>query len=152
MSRAGKSTVAIKRLVHEYRNLTNDAPDGIIAGPKDETDYFLWIATFEGPEGTPFEGGIYEAELKFPDDYPLVPPKMRFLDTMFHPNGKFAVRNRGNHSRSSVLIKPAAKQFTPTAKSASPSSTPPATTPTTTSSPRSAGRPSRASRRSSSAL
>ena len=90
MSRHGKSTVAIKRLVHEYRNLTNDAPDGIIAGPKDETDYFLWIATFEGPEGTPFEGGIYEAELKFPDDYPLVPPKMRFLDTMFHPNGKFA--------------------------------------------------------------
>jgi len=70
----------------EYRNLTNDAPDGIIAGPKDEQNYFLWVATFSGPEGTPFEGGIYEAELKFPEDYPLVPPKMRFLDGIWHPN------------------------------------------------------------------
>jgi ubiquitin-conjugating enzyme E2 G2 len=88
MSRTNKTT-AHKRLMVEYRNLTNDAPDGIIAGPKDEQNYFLWIATFSGPEGTPFEGGIYEAELKFPDDYPLVPPKMRFLDGIWHPNGKY---------------------------------------------------------------
>lgn len=30
-----------------------------------------------GPSETPFEGGVFEAELKFPRDYPLSPPKVR---------------------------------------------------------------------------
>lgn len=41
-----------------------------------------------GPEGTPFEDGVFVAELKFPHDYPLSPPKMKFVSEMFHPNGK----------------------------------------------------------------
>ena len=40
-----------------------------------------------GPEGTPFEGGVFVTELIFPTDYPLSPPKMKFLSEMFHPNG-----------------------------------------------------------------
>jgi ubiquitin-conjugating enzyme E2 G2 len=47
----------------------------------------LWEAFIEGPEGTPFEGGIFAAELKFPKDYPLAPPSMRFLGEVWHPNG-----------------------------------------------------------------
>jgi ubiquitin-conjugating enzyme E2 G2 len=87
MSRSSRVT-AFKRLVVEYKTLTNDAPEGIVAGPKDEDDYFTWVAMFSGPEGTPFEGGVFEAELKFPEDYPLRPPEMRFLDKMWHPNSK----------------------------------------------------------------
>lgn len=41
-----------------------------------------------GPEGTPFEDGVFVAELNFPHDYPLSPPKMKFVSEMFHPNGK----------------------------------------------------------------
>ncbi|KAF2673278.1 ubiquitin-conjugating enzyme [Microthyrium microscopicum] len=78
--------VAFKRLRHEYEGITADPPDGIVAGPADEDDYFNWIALFNGPEGTPFEGGVFEAELKFPDDYPLKPPTMRFVHKMWHPN------------------------------------------------------------------
>ena len=40
-----------------------------------------------GPEGTPFEGGVFVTELIFPTDYPLSPPKMKFTSEMFHPNG-----------------------------------------------------------------
>lgn len=89
MSRSSRH-VAFKRLTKEYQDLTKDAPEGIIAGPRSEDDYFNWIAMFSGPEGTPFEGGVFEAELKFPEDYPLKPPEMRFLDRMWHPNGIFA--------------------------------------------------------------
>jgi len=44
---------------------------------------------YRGPEGTPFEGGVFTTRLVFPPDYPLSPPKMRFVGDMFHPNGKF---------------------------------------------------------------
>jgi ubiquitin-conjugating enzyme E2 G2 len=96
MSRSSRH-VAFKRLVQEYKALTNDAPDGIVAGPRSEEDYFTWIAMFSGPEGTPFEGGVFEAELKFPEDYPLKPPEMRFLDRMWHPNGKFRDKGLSGH-------------------------------------------------------
>jgi ubiquitin-conjugating enzyme E2 G2 len=82
------ATVASKRLLQEYKNLTNDPPDGITAGPVSEDDLFLWEALIQGPEGTPFEGGIFPAELKFPKDYPLAPPTMRFTCEMWHPNGE----------------------------------------------------------------
>jgi ubiquitin-conjugating enzyme E2 G2 len=88
MSRPSRVT-AFKRLNAEYRTLLTDAPEGIVAGPRDEEDYFTWVAMFSGPEGTPFEGGVFEAELKFPEDYPLRPPQMRFLDKMWHPNGTY---------------------------------------------------------------
>jgi ubiquitin-conjugating enzyme E2 G2 len=44
-----------------------------------------WVI-FSGPEETPFEGGIFPATLKFPKDYPLSPPTMKFTCDFFHPN------------------------------------------------------------------
>lgn len=67
--------------------LTNNPPDGITAGPVSEEDLLNWQALIQGPEGTPFEGGVFPAELKFPSDYPLSPPTMKFLGEMWHPNG-----------------------------------------------------------------
>lgn len=49
-------------------------------------DLFKWRVCFPGPEGTPFHEGAYEATLQFPDDYPHMPPKMKFTNEMFHPN------------------------------------------------------------------
>jgi ubiquitin-conjugating enzyme E2 G2 len=81
------STTAQRRLLQEYRALTNNPPEGITAGPVSEDDLLYWEALIQGPEGTPFEGGIFPAELKFPKDYPLAPPSMRFLGEVWHPNG-----------------------------------------------------------------
>ncbi|PVH99285.1 ubiquitin-conjugating enzyme [Periconia macrospinosa] len=77
---------ASKRLFKEYKSLSSDPPEGITAGPVSEDDMFLWEALIQGPEGTPFEGGVFPAELKFPKDYPLAPPKMKFLVDVWHPN------------------------------------------------------------------
>lgn len=81
------STTAQRRLLQEYRDLTNNPPEGITAGPVSEDDLLYWEALIQGPEGTPFEGGVFPAELKFPKDYPLAPPSMRFLGEVWHPNG-----------------------------------------------------------------
>ena len=89
------SSSASKRLFKEYRGLSSDPPEGITAGPVTEDDMFVWEALIQGPEGTPFEGGIFPAELKFPKDYPLAPPTMRFTCEMWHPNGKAHFLDRG---------------------------------------------------------
>ncbi len=81
------AATAHKRLLTEYKNLTNDSPEGIIAGPKSEDDMFSWECLIQGPEGTPFEGGVFPATLTFPKDYPLAPPTMKFECDMWHPNG-----------------------------------------------------------------
>ena len=80
-------STAHRRLLQEYRALTNNPPEGITAGPVSEDDLLQWECLIQGPEGTPFEGGVFPAELKFPKDYPLAPPSMKFLCDIWHPNG-----------------------------------------------------------------
>ncbi|XP_028402883.1 ubiquitin-conjugating enzyme E2 G2 [Dendronephthya gigantea] len=77
---------ALKRLMAEYKQLTLNPPEGIIAGPVNEENFFEWEALIMGPEGTPFEDGVFTAKIVFPTDYPLSPPKMKFVSDMFHPN------------------------------------------------------------------
>lgn len=86
---SSSASVAQKRLFHEYKNLATNPPEGITAGPVNEDDMFHWEAVIQGPEGTPYEDGVFVAELKFPKDYPLSPPTMRFLGGVWHPNGPF---------------------------------------------------------------
>ena len=35
---------------------------------------------------TSYSGGIFKLELFLPDDYPMTPPKIRFLTKIYHPN------------------------------------------------------------------
>ena len=39
-----------------------------------------------GPEGSPFEGGVFKLELFLPEEYPMSAPKVRFLTKIYHPN------------------------------------------------------------------
>ena len=39
-----------------------------------------------GPEGSPFEGGVFKLELFLPEDYPMSAPKVRFITKIYHPN------------------------------------------------------------------
>lgn len=74
--------------------LTKNPPDGITAGPVSEDDLLHWEAMIQGPEGTPFEGGVFPAELKFPADYPLAPPTMKFLGEIWHPNSTYETEGK----------------------------------------------------------
>lgn len=37
------------------------------------------------------DGGLFKARLSFPQDYPYMPPTMRFTSDMWHPNSKLTV-------------------------------------------------------------
>lgn len=42
--------------------------------------------TIEGPEQSAYENGVFRLELFLPDEYPMEPPKVRFLTKIYHPN------------------------------------------------------------------
>ncbi|KAK9480272.1 ubiquitin-conjugating enzyme/RWD-like protein [Lipomyces japonicus] len=88
MSRSfnSRNMIAVRRLMTEYKQLINESPDGISAGPVSEDNFFEWECLIQGPEDTSFEGGVFPATLSFPQDYPLSPPTMKFTCELFHPN------------------------------------------------------------------
>ncbi|CBK20474.2 uncharacterized protein [Blastocystis hominis] len=47
---------------------------------------YEWTIVMEGPVDTPYEEGLFKAELIFPIDFPNRPPTMRFISPMWHPN------------------------------------------------------------------
>ncbi|KAF4215174.1 hypothetical protein CNMCM8980_008713 [Aspergillus fumigatiaffinis] len=93
-----------KRIVKETERLMAEPVPGINAVPhEDNLRYF--DVSIHGPAQSPYEGltplenivgkervsnsitgGIFRLELFLPEDYPMTPPKIRFLTKIYHPN------------------------------------------------------------------
>jgi Ubiquitin-conjugating enzyme len=71
--------------VQETQRLVAEPVAGISATPyQDNLRYFA--VAIEGPEDSPYEKGVFQLELFLPADYPMAPPKVRFLTKIYHPN------------------------------------------------------------------
>lgn len=51
---------------------------------KDNLRHFSVVLS--GPSETPYENGVFKLELFLPAEYPMAPPKVRFLTKIYHPN------------------------------------------------------------------
>ena len=80
------SPAALKRIQKEVEKMEKDAPENCSAGPIDSKDLTHWTGTLIGPTESPFEGGVYKINIRFPPDYPYSPPRIMFLTKIFHPN------------------------------------------------------------------
>ncbi|OIR58240.1 MAG: ubiquitin-conjugating enzyme E2 [Amphiamblys sp. WSBS2006] len=78
--------LVIRRLQGEMREIENNPLPLISIEQPDKDNLFKWVATMQGPKGTPFEGGSFKIDIIIPDDYPFSPPAVKFVSKMFHPN------------------------------------------------------------------
>jgi len=65
--------------------LQNEPVPGISAVPS-ESNARLFSVVIIGPEESPYATGRFKLELFLPEDYPMAPPKVRFLTRIYHPN------------------------------------------------------------------
>jgi hypothetical protein len=65
--------------------MTNHPIEGVACIPKDN-NLGVWQVFVEGPKGSPFDGGVFELEMGFPNDYPDNPPTLYFKSEFWHPN------------------------------------------------------------------
>jgi ubiquitin-conjugating enzyme E2 D/E len=77
---------AAKRIARELADLKKDPPGDCSAGPLEESDMFTWEAVLFGPPDTPYAGGVFNANIQFPLDYPFKPPRVMFTTKIYHPN------------------------------------------------------------------
>jgi len=80
----------INRIQRDIKNLSKDPVDGIFVEP-DETRVNVCHAIIVGPSDTPYELGFFYFLMKFPNDYPHVPPQVTLQTTgggvvRFNPN------------------------------------------------------------------
>jgi ubiquitin-conjugating enzyme (huntingtin interacting protein 2) len=64
----------------------DDKTSGVKALPVNVGNLRHLKGTILGPQGTCYEGGVFEIDIQIPKQYPFEPPKMKFQTRIWHPN------------------------------------------------------------------
>ncbi|XP_049309040.1 uncharacterized protein LOC105233757 [Bactrocera dorsalis] len=83
--RARQNAIRMNFLRNDAHQLNSHATEGIDAIPLDKQNTY-WQASILGPAGSPYEGGKFFLYIFFPERYPMIPPTVRFLTKILHPN------------------------------------------------------------------
>jgi ubiquitin-conjugating enzyme E2 A len=79
------ASIAIHRLKKDFIHLQEMNLEGVSVCPN-ENNILVWDAVIFRQIETPFEDGVFNLQLEFPEEYPFKPPKIRFTSRIFHPN------------------------------------------------------------------
>ncbi|CAI8017666.1 Ubiquitin-conjugating enzyme E2 N [Geodia barretti] len=74
-----------RRIIKETQRLMAEPVQGIRAVPDEQNSRYFHVVV-AGPKDSPYEDGTYKLELFLPDEYPMAPPKVRFMTKIYHPN------------------------------------------------------------------
>jgi ubiquitin-protein ligase len=85
MAKANQKSTLLSRIQKELYEINLEPPCNCKAAPKGD-NLLEWVATIEGPPGSPYEGFLYFLDITFPLEYPFRPPKVRFRTRIYHCN------------------------------------------------------------------
>ena len=91
MGTNGRTTpmTAASRLRQDFLRLKKDPVPYIVAEPL-PSNLLEWHYVVTGPEGSPYDGGLYHGKLVFPAEFPFKPPSIYIIT----PNGRFKTDTR----------------------------------------------------------
>lgn len=73
------------RIQKELKEIERDTASGVTVQMKDNNLQKL-VGYVPGPKDTPYEGGLFVVDIDMDNQYPFVPPKMKFVTKVWHPN------------------------------------------------------------------
>jgi ubiquitin-conjugating enzyme E2 A len=77
---------AIRRLVRELKKLQQSPREDFVVSVS-ESNIQVWTATLFCADGSDWARGIFQLEMTFTNEYPIVPPNVKFVGKIpFHPN------------------------------------------------------------------
>lgn len=89
------NTTSARLLSKQLREMQDDKSlsNNISAGLIDNNIYEWEVMLMVSDDCKFYGGGFFKARLSFPVDYPLSPPKMKFITPIWHPNSKWLLRS-----------------------------------------------------------
>jgi len=79
------ASATAKLLQNQFKKIQSEPVEGIAVELNDD-NLNEWKVFIEGPKETFYEGGIFQLSMKFPSDYPMMPPTVHFVSDFWHPN------------------------------------------------------------------
>merc|ERR1712086_528816 len=74
------------RILKELKDLAAGKEESGVFAETVGDDMRHWKGMLKGPDGTPYDGGVFEVDIVLTEDYPYNPPKMEFDTRVWHPN------------------------------------------------------------------
>ncbi|KAH6942686.1 hypothetical protein HPB50_009245 [Hyalomma asiaticum] len=71
---SSRREAGLKRIACELEELLVKPPDQCTAGPIDAGNLYRWQATIAGPQGSPYEGGLFKLRILLPRECPFEAP------------------------------------------------------------------------------
>ena len=82
-----KMSLAPTRLNKELKDYQKQTEDSNIKlYLVDNENIYKWQAKIKGPPDTAYAGCQFIIDINVPEDYPIYPPKCKFVTKIFHPN------------------------------------------------------------------
>lgn len=85
METGNRPRSSTRRILNElFKSRSNPEPDLKFWQIGDSLTHFK--GSFNGPPDSPYAGGTYQVDIILPDDYPIMPPTIKFDTKVWHPN------------------------------------------------------------------
>lgn len=88
------------RLSKELSDLEKRPPWGITCFPEKEDNLDELRVFMNGPKNTPYSRGVFKLSVSIPERYPFVPPLVKFITPIYHPNIDRGKLNKWSSARS----------------------------------------------------